>query len=264
MIFGDTGYGLDSLGKTEAVESLTREQISEHYTTLTAPANAVLTVFGDIDAAPVRERIEAALSKWNSPAPSVDLPKTASASETKRDRVSTEKEQAVVTLGFRGCTLGHADRYPMDLISEALNDMGSRLFLKIREELGLAYYVGTQNFAGRVPGYFSFYAGTAADAAEQVEAELLNQAKSLAREGLTEKELLRAKAKLIGHKKIARQDLGSVAFATCMDELLGLGYNHHAEEDARIESVTLEQVREIAARYFGTEHFATAVSLPSK
>ena len=264
LIFGDTGYGLDSLGKTEAVESLTREQISAHYTTLTAPANAVLTVFGDIDAAPIRERIEAALSKWNSPAPSVDLPKTASASETKRDRVSTEKEQAVVTLGFRGCTLGHADRYPMDLISEALNDMGSRLFLKIREELGLAYYVGTQNFAGRVPGYFSFYAGTAADAAEQVEAELLNQAKSLAREGLTEKELLRAKAKLIGHKKIARQDLGSVAFATCMDELLGLGYNHHAEEDARIESVTLEQVREIAARYFGTEHFATAVSLPSK
>ena len=138
------------------------------------------------------------------------------------------------------------------------------MFLKIREELGLAYYVGTQNFAGRVPGCFSFYAGTAADAAGQVEAELLTQAKRLAKEGLTEEELCRAKAKLIGHKKIARQDLGNVAFATCMDELLGLGYNHHAVEDARIEAVTLEQVRDVADRYFGTEQFATAVSLPSK
>jgi zinc protease len=142
--------------------------------------------------------------------------------------------------------------------------MGSRLFLKIREELGLAYYVGTQNFVGRVPGCFSFYAGTAADAAGQVESELLNQAKRLAKEGLTAEELRRAKAKLTGHRKIARQDLGSVAFVTCMDELLGLGFNHHAEEDARIESVTLDQAREAAALYFGTDQFATAISLPGK
>ena len=85
----------------------------------------------------------------------------------------------------------------------------------------------------------------------------------MAKEGLTQDELCRAKAKLTGHKNIARQDLGSVAFATCMDELLGLGYNHHAEEDIRIASVTLEQVRDVANRYFGIEQFATAVSLPS-
>ena len=264
LIFGDTGYGLDNLGETEAVESLTREQISAHYTTLTAPANAVMAVFGDIDAARVREQIEDALAKWNSPAPSIGLPEASPLSETKRDRVSTEKEQAGVTLGFSGCTLGHVDRVVLDLISEALNDMGSRLFLKIREELGLAYYVGTQNFVGRVPGCFSFYAGTAADAAGQVESELLNQAKRLAKEGLTAEELRRAKAKLTGHRKIARQDLGSVAFVTCMDELLGLGFNHHAEEDARIESVTLDQAREATARYFGTDQFATAISLPGK
>ena len=263
LIFGDTGYGLDSLGQAPVVTSLSREQIAGHHNTFTAPSNAVMAVFGDIDATQVRKQIESALAKWDSPAPSIGLPEASPLSETKRDSVSTEKEQAVVTLGFQGCTLGHADRYAMDLISEALNDMGSRLFLKIREELGLAYYVGTQNFAGRIPGCFTFYAGTAAKSAAQVEEELTNQAKRLAKEGLTEDELRRAKAKLTGHKKIARQDLGSVAFATCMDELLGLGYNHHAEEDALIESVTFEQVRAVANRYFGTEQFATAVSLPA-
>jgi hypothetical protein len=49
-----------------------------------------------------------------------------------------------------------------------------------------------------------------------------------------------------------------------MDELLGLGYNYHAEEDSRIESVTLDKAREVAAGYFGTDHFATSVSLPAK
>ena len=264
LLFGNIAYGLDSLGQPSSAEALTCNDLRGHYNTLAAPANAVMAVFGDIDSAQVSEQVEAALAKWNSPAPSLALPEATPLSEAKRDSASTEKEQAVVTLGFRGCTLGHPDRYAMDLISEALNDMGSRLFLKIREELGLAYYVGTQNFAGRIPGCFTFYAGTAAETAAQVEEELLNQAKRLAKEGLTDEELRRAKAKLIGHKKIARQDLGNVAFATCMDELLGLGYNHHAKEDGRVESVTLAQVREVAARYFGTENFATAVSLPAK
>ncbi len=264
LLFGDTGYGLDSIGQAPVVTSLSREQIAGHHNTLAAPANAVMAVFGDIDSAQVREQVEAALAKWNPPAPSLALPEATPLSEAKRDSVSTEKEQAVVTLGFQGCTLSHPDRYAMDLISEALNDMGSRLFLKIREELGLAYYVGTQNFAGRIPGCFTFYAGTAAESAVQVEEELTSQAKHLAKEGLTEDELRRAKAKLTGQKKIARQDLGTVAFATCMDELLGLGYNYHAEEDSRIESVTLDKAREVAARYFGTDHFATSVSLPAK
>ena len=263
LLFGNIAYGLDSLGQPSSAEALTCDDLRGHYNTLAAPANAVMAVFGDIDSAQVSEQVEGALAKWNPPAPSLALPEATPLFETKRDSASTEKEQAVVTLGFQGCTLGHADRYAMDLISEALNDMGSRLFLKIREELGLAYYVGTQNFTGLVPGCFSFYAGTAAETAAQVEEELLNQAKRLAKEGLTDEELRRAKAKLIGHKKIARQDLGNVAFATCMDELLGLGYNHHAKEDDRVESVTLAQVREVAARYFGTENFATAVSLPA-
>ena len=263
LLFGNIAYGLDSLGQPSSAEALTCDDLRGHYNTLAAPANAVMAVFGDIDSARVSEQVEAALAKWTPPAPSLALPEATPLSEAKRDSASTEKEQAVVTLGFQGCTLGHADRYAMDLISEALNDMGSRLFLKIREELGLAYYVGTQNFTGLVPGCFSFYAGTAAETAAQVEEELLNQAKRLAKEGLTDEELRRAKAKLIGHKKIARQDLGNVAFATCMDELLGLGYNHHAKEDDRVESVTLAQVREVAARYFGTENFATAVSLPA-
>ena len=62
-----------------------------------------------------------------------------------------------------------------------------------------------------VPGYFAFYAGTAPAKAEQVEQELLKEAELLRTEGLTAEELKRAKAKVIGQKKIARQDLGSLA-----------------------------------------------------
>ena len=167
-------------------------------------------------------------------------------------------EQSVVTLSFHGAPLGQAEQTILDVISEALNDMGSRLFLRIREELGLAYYVGTQIFSNIMPGCFSFYAGTGADSAKQVEEELIKQAKRLAKEGLTDKELRRAKAKLSGHKKIARQGFGQVAFGEFMNELLGLGYNHSTEVEGRIE-----QVQDVATRYFGEDNYAVAISTPS-
>ena len=47
------------------------------------------------------------------------------------------------------------DRYALELIQESCSDLGSRLFLRIREQLGLAYYVGAQHFAGLLPGYFT-------------------------------------------------------------------------------------------------------------
>ena len=53
-----------------------------------------------------------------------------------------------------------------------------------------------------MPGCFSFYAGTGVDSAKQVEEELIKQAKRLAKECLTDKELHPAKAKLSGHKKL--------------------------------------------------------------
>src|SRR4029079_9140761 len=117
-----------------------------------------------------------------------------------------DKKQAVLVVGFPGVTLHSPDRYGLELIQEALSDLGSRLFLRIRENLGLAYYVGAQNFLGLEPGYFALYAGTTPEKTSVVEFELLKEAESLRVGGLTETELQRAKAKLVGQKKIARQD----------------------------------------------------------
>src|SRR5581483_9147018 len=142
-----------------------------------------------------------------------------------------------------------ADRYALELLQEACSDLGSRLFLSIREKLGLAYYVGAQNFMGLAPGYFSFYVGTAPEKLDLVEQQLLAEAALLRDEGLSEEEVKRAKAKMVGQKKIARQDLGGYAMTCALDELYGLGYAHGDLEDAKYEAVTLKQVQTVAAKY---------------
>lgn len=162
----------------------------------------------------------------------------------------------MLVIGYAGTTMFAPDRYALELLQEACSDLGSRLFLRIREKLGLAYYVGAQHLPGLVPGYFAFYAGTEPDKVALVESEMLQEAALLCTEGLTAEELQRAKAKVIGQKKIARQELGGLAMNMALDELYGLGYGHTDTEDAKYAAVTLEQIKAAAQKYL---HAAAAV-----
>ena len=67
------------------------------------------------------------------------------------------KQQAVVMIGYPGADVLSPDRTLLDLLNEASNDLGSRFFNRIREQMGLAYFVGAGNFTGLAPGSFVFF-----------------------------------------------------------------------------------------------------------
>jgi zinc protease len=261
-LFGDGGYGLDSLGTESSVESVAVAGLREFHQRLAVPNNCVLAIFGDVKTADVKAAVEKYFGAWKAgagvPSQSVKTERPAA----NRVVEMRDKKQAVLVIGFPGTTMGSDDRYALDLVQECCSDLGSRLFLRIREQLGLAYYVGAQNFSGLLPGYFAFYTGTEPAKAELVEAELLKEAELLRTEGLTAEELKRAKAKIVGQKKIARADLGSLAATTALDELYGLGFQRTELDDARYEAVTLDQARAAAQKYLRPEALVVAVVKP--
>ncbi len=261
-LFGDAGYGLDSLGTEETVGQVAVAGLKAFHQKLAVPNNCVLAVFGDVKTAELKAAVEQAFGQWQKgegvqPSTSAQQPAT-----SKRVTETRDKKQAVLILGFPGTTMGDADRYALDLVQECCSDLGSRLFLRIREELGLAYYVGAQNFAGLVPGYFAFYTGTEPTKAGQVETELLKEAELLRTAGLTAEELKRAKAKIIGQKKIARADLGNLASTSALDELYGLGFDRSELDDAKYAAVTLEEARAAAQKYLRPEALVVAMVKP--
>jgi zinc protease len=263
VLFGASSYGMDAQGSEESVSAIQVADLRQVFGALVRPNNCVLAIYGDVHIDEVRKAVEVEFGAWTPhPSPTEHLalrPKLTGRHHIVERR---EKKQAVLVIGFPGLDLHNPDRYGLELIQEALSDLGSRLFLRIRETLGLAYYVGAQNFLGLQPGYFAFYAGTAPEKASLVEFELLKEAESLRVGGLTETELRRAKAKLIGQKKIARQDLGAYATTTALDELYGLGYQSCDSEDSRYESVSLEEIQRIARTYLTPDACIVAVVQP--
>jgi zinc protease len=262
-MFGNEGYGMDSLGTEETVQRLQVADLQALHQRLAVPNNCVLAIYGDVQANAVKAEVEKMFGTWKSSGKPVAEPaKMKPLSEVKRVTETRDKKQAVLIIGFPGTTMLDKDRYPLELLQEACSDLGSRLFLRIRENLGLAYYVGAQNFLGLVPGYFAFYCGTAPEKVDLVEKELLKEAELLRAEGLTEEELKRAKSKIIGQKKIARQDLGGLASTTALDELFGLGYAHSETDDVEYEKVTLDQIKAVAKKYLQDKALVVSVVKP--
>jgi zinc protease len=262
-MFGDRGYGLDGLGTERSVQRISVAELQEFHKRLTVPNNCVLAIYGDVRTEAVKDAVEKAFGGWRPGAQALaELPAITPLTEVKRVKEIRDKKQAVLIIGFTGTTVHNADRYALELLQEACSDLGSRLFMRIREKLGLAYYVGAQNFPGLLPGYFTFYVGTAPEKVDLVEKELLVEAELLRTEGLSAEELKRAKAKVIGQKKIARQDLGGLAMATALDELYGLGYAHSETDDAHYEAVTLEQVKAVAQKYLRADAMVISVVRP--
>lgn len=274
-LFGNAGYGLDVNGTEENVSRLTVEDVKAQYELLLAPTNCVVSIFGDVKADDVRQAIEEKFGAWKTAngGTSYTSPKfreglaqfvPAPLEGIKRVTDTRDKKQAVLLIGYPGTTLYSEDRYALELLQEALSDLGSRLFTRIREKLGLAYYVGAQNFLGLASGYFAFYTGTEPEKVQLVETEMLKEAASLRNEGLTAEELKRAKAKVVGQKKIARQDLGGYAMTCALDELYGLGFDHSDNDDAKYENVTLEDVKRVAAKVLSEDKFVISAVKPGK
>ncbi|MBJ7259102.1 MAG: insulinase family protein, partial [Chthoniobacterales bacterium] len=264
-VFGDHPYGLRSNGTEESVAALRREQLLAFKDNCVTAKNGVLAIFGAVKAADVRRLAGELFASMKSGEllmtdPPVPPPLAAAVEVVEHE----PKQQAVLMAGFRGADALSPDRTALELIDTASSDMASRFFQRIREELGLAYFVGASQMMGFAPGIFTFYLGTDPAKVGLVRKNFDEEIALLAENGLSAEELVRAKKKLIGSEAIRNQSLEAFAHVVAVDELYGIGADHYAKRAAEIGAVTLDEVREVARKYFRDPHRATVLVTPEQ
>jgi zinc protease len=266
-LLGKHPYGRRILGTQETLSSLTRADLLQFRDRHLVGANGVLAVFGKVDPEEVARLAErefggkAGLAEGQMQFERVLQPEPlAGKLDLHREM---DREQAVLMVGFLGADLASPDRVALDLIDEACSDLGSRFFVRIREELGLAYSVGTSHGGGLARGGFVFHLGTDPAKLTAVRAEFLDEIRQLAEGGLTPEELERAKRKMLGAMDMAEQSSSGFAFSCAVDELYGLGFDRHQFRREAVRQMTLETVREVARRYFAEQPYVVAVVSPA-
>jgi len=264
-LYGNHPYALRTTGSPETLPKLTSTDLKAYRDRLVVGKNGVLTIFGAVKPDEVL-----ALAKTDfGTLPSGELaltkpPVSSPVAESIETFAERQKQQSVIMKGFLGTTIDAADRPALELIEEASSDLGSRFFVRIREKLGLAYFVGASNSTGLAPGAFVFYLGTDPKKVDLAKHEFNDEIDKLASEGLTQVELDRAKAKLFGAEAIRNQSSAALAGMCATNELLGLGYDHDKVRKAEIEKVTLEDIKRVANKYFRDAKSVEVVVGPPK
>jgi zinc protease len=262
-LFAHHPYALRTNGTTESVQRLTQKELLDFRDRYLVAKNGVIAVFGDVKAAEVKKLFEQMLGKMKPG--SLALTDAAPAPAfTKTENVESlkEKAQGVIMVGYRGVDMFSPDRYALELIDEASSDLGSRFFVRIREEMGLAYYVGASQMQGLVPGVFAFYLGTDPQKIGPVKTALLDEIRKLASDGLTNEEVVRAKKKMIGQQQIANQSNDSFGHQCALDEIYGLGFDHYKSLERDVNAVTIDDIKQVAAKYFRDQPYVLATVRP--
>jgi len=262
-LFTDHPYALRSNGSPESLQRLTQKDLLQFRDRYLVAKNGVISVFGNVNAAEVKQLFERALGAMK-PGSLALTNARPPAPITKTEIVESNKEKAqgVIMVGYRGVDMFDKDRYPLELIDEASSDLGSRFFIRIREQMGLAYYVGASQMQGLVPGLFAFYLGTDPQKIEPVKTALLEEIRKLASEGLTQEEVTRAKKKLIGQHQIAMQSNDSFGYQCALDELYGLGFDYYKKLEQDVEAVSMDEIKRVAAKYFRDQPYVLATVRP--
>ena len=171
-----------------------------------------------------------------------------------------DTEQLQICLGFPGVESNNDAQYPLSVFSNALGGgMSSRLFQRIREELGMAYTVFSYASSYRGVGSFNLYAGTTPENGETVIRELLEQSRLFLKQGLTEKEFRSAKAQLRGGFLLGLES-SSARMQTLGRSLLLFDHLRTLEETLeKIDAITMEDVMTLAEQILSAKPSAAIV-----
>jgi zinc protease len=263
-IFAGQPFARTALGTDESVKSLTvadcRAMLRESIT----GGNGVLSIVGDVKAAEIRKQVEAAFAKLPRGQRRGITEFPAVKRQIEPVTIPMEKEQAVLVIGFRSVGLHSADVHALTLIDEACSDMGSRLFNRIREDLGLAYYVGAQQFAALGAGAFYFYVGTDPKKVGLAEQEMIRLIADLAKNGLTTAEIQRAKTAWRSQWLRAQQGNGSMADSYGWNEINGLGHSYFQSLPEKIAAVTDKDIKRVAKAYLQVKQAVITRVMPKE
>src|ERR1700692_4261299 len=186
--------GRDIAGTEQSVAGLTRDDILEYADAHYRLPNVVIGAAGAIDESSVLDSVRSRLN-LHGELDGLEAGLTPGPLEGPRVMVRRQRtEQAHICLGVRAYSYLHPDRYAIDLLNTVLGEgMSSRLFLNIRERLGIAYDVHSFTQKHRDTGHLGVYIGVDSKKAVEAIRAVIAEMHALSENELTAEELQRAK-----------------------------------------------------------------------
>lgn len=251
-VWGRHPLGYSILGTRDSVSGLGVPDLKELHRRAYRPPLLVVAASGNVDHDELLEIL--ARTGWT------DRPTgTGAASDTRAPRIGAttrrhvERDGSQTHIVLGSATIGYHDprRHAMVLLGVLLGGgMSSRLFQRVREELGLAYSVYTfQTFYAHC-GVHGVYVGTAPNTAEAALAAIEKELALVAAKGMPAEELALGRGHLKGQITLSLESPTARMYRAAGVELYGEPYRSLDEMLALVDGIKASTVRELAAEFF--------------
>lgn len=255
LLFGDQPLGRSILGPPEVIKSVTQKDFFNYKKALYVPENIVITLAGAVgkeDVSRVEKYFDFKPEKQTIEASSFD-----SKLSTKKYSIREKQtEQYHISFGVLGLSKKDT-RYPVQQVLSTIlgGNMSSRMFLNVREEKGLCYSIRTMSVGFTDIGLFTTWAGVKLDKVLNAVEAIRTEYNTVAENGVTEKELIKAKAFAQGKIDLTTEDTEKVAFHYGGNTLLYTLQESYGEKKQKIAKVTKEEVDILAKELLQPEKY---------
>jgi len=264
LLWPDHPLGRDVAGTNKSVADMTREQMLDYMASEYSPANTVIAIAGNIQQDEAVNEVQKILGNWTNKKTRLDFVPYIENKNPRMKIENRETEQTHLCLALPGLSLQHPQRFTLDLLNVILGEgMSSRLFLEVRDKLGLAYNIHSYLDHFQDSGALTVYAGVHPKKLEIGITAILQQL-ALLKEKITEEELNKAKELSKGRLLLRMEDSRSVAGWVGGQEILNGSIMDVEEVVAVIDKVTAEEMCTLAKELLIGEKLRLSVVGPVK
>jgi len=263
LLFGDQPLGWDQIGTKELIRTVTRDDFKKYQEDLYTPENIVVVVSGNVEHDEIVDKV-GKMFPFNDGARAYDaLPIEDFTADSKVHAVNKKTEQAHIVCGFKGYSNSHPDKYAKKLLAIILGgNMSSRMFLNVREEKGLSYYIQTSTDFFKDTGVISTRAGVDVNRIALAVEAIIEEYKTILGEEVPEAELQKAKDYIKGKMTLKLEDTEEYAYFIAQQELLKDEIKSVEEIYAEIDKVTTADIQRVAKDLFKEDNLRLALIGP--
>ena len=265
LLYGDQPAGWNIAGEKKNILDMKRDDFVKYKNEKYVPEATTLVVAGKVTEKEVMREVEKVFGV-------LIKKKKATKEKVKEGQTKPEilikykdTDQTHLVLGVRTYDLFHKKNVVLSVLSGVLGaGMSSRLFAKLREEMGVGYYVRAYNDTYTDHGFFQISAGVDNKRIEEVVLAILEECKKLKRELVSEEELEKVKECLIGNMKLSLESSDDIANFYGGQELLKKEIKNAEEKAKELRGVSAKQIKDMANHIFKDESLNLALIGPFK
>jgi len=251
LIYGDQPAGWDIAGPKENIRNISRKDFITYRNKFYTPKSTTVVVAGNFEEEKVIKNIKKIFSKT----PKLEKGKKEKVKENQTKPAiaifKKETDQTHLVLGVRTFNIYDKRDRVMKVLDGILDaGMSSRLFKKLRDEMGVCYYVHANNETFTDHGFFGVSAGVDNKRVKEVIKVILGEFNKLKTKPVSKEELQKVKQNLIGTMYLGLESSDSLAKFYGSQEIMNEKIKTPEEIKVKIESVTAEEVRALAQEIF--------------